>query len=383
MTPTGTGSALRTKVLFVFRRKRTERLQLHTAGQGPDEMLYGLSYCSRFGFDASFIEGDDASRTMLQRLWNPFESWIVRRTGIGFALYLAVANLRLFRQADIIVSTVDTCGLPLALLKRCGILKTPLLYISQGLTNRFEQVCGAGRPHRMLRRFYCHLLATVERILVLGKGAVEPLEKLFQVLPQKTYFIPFGIDTGFWTPVSETAAGDYMLSVGNDSARDYDTLLQAAGNVPLRIVTSLPVAQQAADLPVTVGSGYTDIELRELYRNAKFIVVPLKNVSQPSGQSVTLQAMACGKAVILTRTTGLWDPEHMQHLHNCYLVAPGDVAELKQAIAYLNEHPEAAARIGKQARLTVEQFYSSSRFAEHLGQHMQEVLRAAGRNSVS
>jgi len=379
MTPAFIGPASQTKVLFVFRRKRTERQQLYRAGQGPDEMLYGLPYCSTLGFDASFVEGDEGSPTLLQRLWRPFESWLARRIGIGFALYLAVENLSLFRQADIIVSTVDTCGLPLALLKRCRILRTPLLYISQGLTNRLEEPCGAGRRHRMLRRVYSRLLASVERILVLGAGAVEPIERVFQVSPQKIYFIPFGIDTSFWSPAADTAAGDYLLSVGNDPARDYNTLLGAAGHVSLRIVTSLPVAQQASDSRVTVGSGYTDLELRELYRNAKCIVVPLKNVSQPSGQSVTLQAMACGKAVILTKTTGLWDPAHMQHLHNCYLVAPGDAAELKKAIAYLNEHPEAAAKIGKQARLTVEQFYSSARFAAHLGQHMQEVLHAAGR----
>ena len=43
----------------------------------------------------------------------------------------------------------------------------------------------------------------------------------------------------------------------------------------------------------------------------------LKNVFQPSGYSVTLQAMACGKPVILTKTRGLWAPEIFVNFKNC------------------------------------------------------------------
>ena len=39
--------------------------------------------------------------------------------------------------------------------------------------------------------------------------------------------------------------------------------------------------------------GVSDLELRDLYRNAKVTIVPLKNSLQPSGQSVTLQSMSC------------------------------------------------------------------------------------------
>ena len=51
----------------------------------------------------------------------------------------------------------------------------------------------------------------------------------------------------------------------------------------------------------------TDEELRKLYNRSKIVLVPLRQTYQPSGQSAVLQAMACGKVVILTETNGIWD----------------------------------------------------------------------------
>jgi glycosyltransferase involved in cell wall biosynthesis len=39
--------------------------------------------------------------------------------------------------------------------------------------------------------------------------------------------------------------------------------------------------------------------------------------------------MACGKAVILSDTAGLWDREQMRHGEICYLVRPGDPAAMR------------------------------------------------------
>ena len=44
---------------------------------------------------------------------------------------------------------------------------------------------------------------------------------------------------------------------------------------------------------------------------------------QPSGQSVTLQASACARPVVLSRTRGLWDPDRLRDGENVLLVPPG------------------------------------------------------------
>jgi glycosyltransferase involved in cell wall biosynthesis len=80
--------------------------------------------------------------------------------------------------------------------------------------------------------------------------------------------------------------------------------------------------------------------------------VPLKDVYQPSGYSVTLQAMACGRPVVLTRNRGLWTPELLRDGDNCLLVPPGDANALGLAIARIRRDREFAVRLGQAARRT-------------------------------
>lgn len=365
----------RLNVLFVFRRHRAEGLQRYKAGEGPDDMLYGLNRFDRQRFDLDFIEGNH-HWSWRRLLWQPIEKQIARQVGIGLVLDLALGNLVKLREADLIISTVDACGLPILMLKSLGLLGTPTIYISQGLAHRVNKLPIDSRTRRWVQRLYGCFLRSAERILVLGEGAVAPLVDTFALEPQKVFCIPFGIDAEFWTPGPDPDIGDYILSVGSDQARDYQTLLQAVTQEHLKIVTRL-LPPGRLNHPIEVGSQFTDVELRELYRRARFVVIPLKDVDQPSGQSATLQAMACGQAVILSRTRGLWEPDHMRHLENCYLIPPGDVQALRQAMHYLSDFPGEARRIGQNARRTVEERYTSQRFAAELECHVDEVLQFA------
>ena len=47
--------------------------------------------------------------------------------------------------------------------------------------------------------------------------------------------------------------------------------------------------------------------LKDLYHNNRLTILPIKNTYQPSGQSVTLQSMAVGTPVLITKTEGFWD----------------------------------------------------------------------------
>ena len=60
----------------------------------------------------------------------------------------------------------------------------------------------------------------------------------------------------------------------------------------------------------------SDSELSDLYNESYMTIVPLKNSLQPSGQSVTLQSMACGTPVIISKTEGFWDNENLNHNEN-------------------------------------------------------------------
>ena len=355
-------------VLFVFRRKRTERLLLYKQGLGPDEMLYGMNhFFNNTQFNVSFIEGDVGPSTLLRSLAKWMERIITKGFGMGFALDMMLENLPRLKSADVIISTVDSCGLPIALLNRLGVIKAPLIYISQGLSDRVEALSRKPFLHHFYKTFYSWLLRSCENLLTLGEGAARHLLITLDLKGKEVKAVPFGVDMEFWRPADANApVGDYILSVGSDSARDYETLVRAIGNRKLKIVTRLPVNITDPSARIEVRSDYSDVELRALFQGARFLVTPLKDVTQPSGQSATLQAMACGKAIIITCTRGLWEPQYIKHLESAYLVAPGDTQSLACAINDLEEDPKLLNTISKNSLNLIRSRYNSEHFSKLL-----------------
>lgn len=112
--------------------------------------------------------------------------------------------------------------------------------------------------------------------------------------------------------------------------------------------------------------------LKKLYANSRFVIVPVKDVEYTSGQSVTLEAMAMEKAVVMSRIRGLWDKDTKDRRESV-LVKPSNVNEMKNAIEYLLDNPKEADKIGKNARKLVENKYNSQNYAKHLAMHFKEV----------
>ncbi len=361
------------RCLFLFRRNRAKQLQDWRNGYGPVDFLYGFPFIDSSKVACDFAEGDDRSSNWRRRLCYPLESAISRAVGIGFSLHIAWIHWKKIKKADVLVSTVDTCGLPIAMLKWLGILPAPVIYISQGLAHRLHPRVETGRAWAF-RFFYSRLLQSVERVLVLGEGAAAPVVRVFGVESERISVLPFGVDDRFWTPAENSMQGDYILSVGTDAARDYPTLLRAASQRSVHIVTRQRLPGSLLGSGVRVSSDHSFAELRDLYRAACFVVIPLQDVDQPSGQSVALQAMACAKAVIMTRTRGLWEAEYMLHMDTCYLVEPGNVEGLRDAIDYLCANPGETERIGLNARRLVERRYNARALARNLQRHVLEVV---------
>ena len=108
----------------------------------------------------------------------------------------------------------------------------------------------------------------------------------------------------------------------------------------------------------------SDDEVRDLYGGAAVVVVPTKDVPQPSGQSVTLQAMACARPVVLSRTRGLWSPESLRDGENVVLASPADPDRLAQSVRLVLDDERRAAGIGSAARETVLKEATVERYAE-------------------
>jgi glycosyltransferase involved in cell wall biosynthesis len=235
------------------------------------------------------------------------------------------------------------------------------------------------RPWRRSRRLTTIPLLRQMHSVLYGVGELDGFCRLEPELATRVHVVPFGVDGRFWTP-GDGAKTENVLAIGNDGHRDWTTLVSAARDLPGRVLVftrhpapdGLPanVTWQPADWYRQL---LTDGEIRDLFRQAAVVVVPVKDVPQPSGQSVTLQAMACGRPVVLSRTQGLWEPEALRNGDNVVLVPPGDPAELARCVRDLLDDTDRAEAIGRTARATVLEHASVETYAGRL----LDVCRAA------
>jgi glycosyltransferase involved in cell wall biosynthesis len=353
------------RIAYVHYPGRLARLEAARTGDGPTEFLFGAVELERAGHDVRHHEVDpDAPTGPLAR------RAVDRQAGLErLPPHLSAAVLRgtrallpSLRDADVVVGTTTATAVALAAWRRARRLRTPLVGIVAGLLNR---------PWGRARRATTLPVLRSMHAMLYGPGEAPGLLALDSRLVGRVHVNPFGVDTAFWSPGGTPAGG--VLGIGNDGHRDWETLVRAAPAIEaeIRILTGHP---RPASLPGNVRwepadwhrSLLSDAEVREAFRATAAAVVPVKDVPQPSGQSVTLQASACGRPVVLTRTRGLWDPDGLRDGENVLLVPPGDPDALADAVGRVLSDPELAAGIGRSARRSVEDGASVERYAERL-----------------
>jgi glycosyltransferase involved in cell wall biosynthesis len=219
-----------------------------------------------------------------------------------------------------------------------------------------------------------------------GPGELPGMLETYRVPADRIEVNLFGVDKDFWKPATPAGRGDYVLSVGNDALRDYATLLAVALDSARHfiIVTRRPLPEPLPpNVELLCGSWndglVDDNKLRALYNGAAAVVVPLKPGVQPSGQSVTLQAMACGRPVILSNIAGLWDREGLRHEENVLLVPPGDVVALQHAIERLFQDPALCLALGSAGRTYVLDRGDIRQFAARMGSACERAIAVAMR----
>jgi glycosyltransferase involved in cell wall biosynthesis len=225
-----------------------------------------------------------------------------------------------------------------------------------------------GRPGPIKQRIFAWLLRYVH-LACISTAEQAFLQRLFP--EQIVHYVPFGVDAAFWRPADRPTSG-YVLAIGNDLMRDWRTLVSAwtEDMPPLKIVTNLPVPAGASNIEVIHGDwraqALTDEAIRELYQASRFVIVPLRDTVQPSGQSVCLQAMACGKAVIVSDIAGLWNRELMVDGETILLSPPGDIAGLRDRVMRLVTNADIARQLGRAGRRVVEMHLNTASLATSL-----------------
>ena len=118
----------------------------------------------------------------------------------------------------------------------------------------------------------------------------------------------------------------------------------------------------------------SDEEIKVLYSNALYVVIPLKETIQPSGQSCCLQAMACGKPVIMSKIKGLWDENLLCDKNNLLFVKPGSVMSLRNSIKEMNNNKKLQHKLSNNGKQLVEKFYNNEIMSEHIESAINNIL---------
>ncbi len=113
----------------------------------------------------------------------------------------------------------------------------------------------------------------------------------------------------------------------------------------LRIVSPNP--PRGAPPGVVIEGGLTDEALREAYRDADALLLPL---SDATANNAILEAMACGRPVVSTDVGGVAEMTGEAAL----LAPPGDARALADAVLALAADPARAAALGRAGRARAE-----------------------------
>jgi glycosyltransferase involved in cell wall biosynthesis len=346
------------RIAFLYLPGRRSRLPELARSEAPSEFFYGAAELAAAGHDVEHFEFSDSSPApaiaagldVLRR------SYLTPPKVFGHTLVNAWSLLPQLAGFDCVVATVAHHGFALAACAAIRRLRLPLVTIQCGLLHH-----SFSAPRRAITRSLLNRMHS----LFFGEAELPPTLATLAPEPSRLSVNQFGVDPHFWTPGG--AREDFVLSIGNDPRRDYATLLGAAPKIaaPIRIITRLPVPEPLpANVTVVRGSWHdrslSDAEIRDLYRRAACVVTPLHDSLQPSGQSVTLQAMACGTPVVLTKTRGLWNPAHLRDGENIRLVPPAD----PQALAVATLGAITTDHLSDAGRLYIEEYGKISGFAE-------------------
>lgn len=275
----------------------------------------------------------------------------LRHTPKGLSAQLGLA-LELLRFDAVIASDGLPLGFLVSLLARLTGARTRWVYVAINASTLMRRHATHPIRLRLLGLFW----KSFTKIVCLSRGQLEDFARI-GVSRERLAFIPFGVDTDFHVSASQAEGGAYVVSAGRDSGRDYPTLLKAAKRSahPFVIVATHRNIPPGMVIPenVTVRYNLSAKELRELYAQARLVVVPSKSEDTPdgsdcSGQTVTLEAMASGKAVIATDRD--WIRDYFTPGEDLLVVPPNDPAALAEAINRLWSDPGGLTRLAASGR---------------------------------
>jgi glycosyltransferase involved in cell wall biosynthesis len=350
-------------------------------GSAERYLLFGLDQLAERGWaTAHNLEREGSPPAWAREASRIAKSILERAGGYGGDFATVFASLRRANRADVILSTVDTVGIPLMLLNRAGRLRPPLVYVAVGLPERLA-LLGTQR----MRRLYADALARSAAVLAYSEYEAEELRGWLASHGESTHveFVPFGVDEQAFVPENLPPTVD-VVTVGADTHRDLALFLDVAREMPnrsFRVVTTRERARRLDPPPanVEVEADLPFEAMRARLAEARVVALPVRDNSYSGATTVLLQAMALAKPVVVSRTKAITGGYGLVDGENCRLVEPGDRTAFQRALGDVLRDEWHTRALGAIARRTVERQLTWRRYVDRV----EGLLVAARRERSS
>lgn len=361
------------RILYCFKKKHFFTFN----PKGPNEFLYGLDSVSKLLPTSTLFANNYHTSLWLKNI----EKILAQLSGVGCHFQIYLNNKDKFSKYDILFAVEDGVSFGLLFYKFSKHSNNKTIVLIQGLHDRFERSFWFKR-NKLLTFFYHCLLNQADYILTLSDYEKKLLAKSFYLPLKKIRVFYFGTDIEFWNKnhISKLKkAKEFTLTIGNDMHRDYDLLINNYPlEIPLKLVTSklnktqldkiknLPVFEQYQDL--------SNEKLRQLYYQAKFIIIPLQHTYATSGLSTILQALAMEKPVLVADAPAL--KELFTDYQHVIYYKTGNASSLETKLKELNNNQKLRLRLANNGRKLVEEKFNSQNMGKNILRLSQTLINS-------
>lgn len=334
----------------------------HARGEVADVLPFGLNKLERHGITTTF------RRPLEQPAVLELARKVRGRLGHADPVSTVIDSLRPDRRrADAILCWNERGGAPSALVPGSA----PVVWNPTWLQDP-ELVVPA------LRRMVRWAIPRSAAIYHFSDPMCRALERAWGMPDGTVRRVRLGIDEQYYRPQPFPEDGHTVVSVGDDSRRDFDLLVRSVqgvvdAGVPARV--EIATVRKEVEVPEHLGLVHRrrmEGLLPDLHARCSVVAIAVGEGGAGSGLTALLEAMALGRPVVMTANPGM--EEYIEDGVTGLLVPPGDQVALRDAITSLLKDPQAAAEMGRAGRRRVEQNFTTGHLAEDLAGVLHSVV---------
>lgn len=286
------------------------------------------------------------------------------------------------RPGDVVFCTGEDVGVPVAAL--CGGLPGVSVSMMVHYVDRWK-----GRI--ALRLF--GMRRKVAMFYAVAMPQLDFISRFLKVPAGQLTFVWDQTDTHFFSPPAtssgETESHDHrpiIMSVGLEQ-RDYASLATATKDLQVDVrISGYSADTRILDkaFPKEIPENFSRrfypwTDLLQLYREADIAVVSLYPNNHAAGVQALMEALACGRPVVVTATDGL--QKYIASSEFVRAVPTGNPHELGKAIADLLSRPEQRQRLGECASAIARERHTLEAYIRALAGSLRGLSRSAPMSS--